>query len=325
MSSMTYPSVSIIVAVYQAEAYLNRCVDSILSQTFSDFELLLIDDGSTDQSGEICDEYAQKDSRVRVIHKPNEGLSATRQVGIDYAAGEYTIHCDPDDWMEPNMIELLVAKAKESKTDIVICDFVYENRGSSAICKQKPKSKNAMLLMEDLFSPLCPSMCNKLIRLDCYKKYHVTFSHDLIFGEDLFVMIQLCQHPLRVSYVGEALYHYDKCSNANSLTKNIDLQGYIKSTNFFDNYFDETGQTPVRKLKSATLWYAFQNRQSSFREYDALYPEVNKYLLVSSVKHPILFWYHGVLAMYRYHFEFLGALFLFMIKGLVRFRNLLKT
>ncbi len=101
------PAVSVIVPVYKAENYLCHCVDSLLAQTFPDFEILLIDDGSPDHSGDICDEYARKDSRVRVFHKENEGVSSTRQCGIDNAKGEYTIHADPDDWVEPDMLDEL--------------------------------------------------------------------------------------------------------------------------------------------------------------------------------------------------------------------------
>lgn len=322
---MRTPTISVIVAVYQAEAYLHRCVDSILSQTFVDFELLLIDDGSTDRSGVICDEYAKKDSRIKVIHKQNEGLSATRQVGIDHAIGEYTIHCDPDDWMEADMLEALVTQAKEKRADIVICDFIYENGTNTSVSRQKLGSENASLLMEDLYSPLCPSLCNKLIRLDCYKQYQVKFAPNLVFGEDLFVMIQLCQHPLCVACVKQSLYHYDKYSNINSLTKNIDLQGYIQSTDFFANYFGESAKTPILKLKSATLWYAFRNQAASFHEYDNLYPEVNRYLFTSGLKHPILFWHHLVLALYRYHHETMGRLLLKLVKIGVSVRNYFKT
>lgn len=118
------PAVSVIVPVYKAENYLCHCVDSLLAQTFPDFEILLIDDGSPDHSGDICDEYARKDSRVRVFHKENEGVSSTRQCGIDNAKGEYTIHADPDDWVEPDMLEELYKKAKEEDADVVICDFM---------------------------------------------------------------------------------------------------------------------------------------------------------------------------------------------------------
>ena len=112
--------ISIIVPVYNAEDTIRNCLDSILAQTLFDFEVILIDDGSPDYCGRICDEYAKKDIRFKVIHKSNEGVSAARQVGIDNAQGEYTIHVDPDDRIEPSMLEELYAKAKETDADIVI-------------------------------------------------------------------------------------------------------------------------------------------------------------------------------------------------------------
>ena len=121
-------SVSIIVPVYKAEAYLHHCLDSILAQTFTDWELLLVDDGSPDRSGVICDEYAAKDDRIIVFHKENGGVSSARQKGQDEAQGEYTIHADPDDWVEPTMLEELYKKAKADDADMVICDY-FSNTG----------------------------------------------------------------------------------------------------------------------------------------------------------------------------------------------------
>ena len=97
------PKLSIIVPVYKVEQYINKCIDSILNQTFTDFELILVDDGSPDNCGKICDEYAQKDERVRVIHKENGGVSSARNLGIDEAKGEYVSFIDPDDWIDLDM------------------------------------------------------------------------------------------------------------------------------------------------------------------------------------------------------------------------------
>ena len=108
------PVISIIVAVYKAESCLRRCVDSLLAQTFQDYEILLVDDGSPDRSGEICDEYARKDNRVRVFHKENGGVASARQCGMNNARGEYVIHADPDDWVEPNMLGT-IRKGKRRK------------------------------------------------------------------------------------------------------------------------------------------------------------------------------------------------------------------
>ena len=112
------PKISIIVPVYNAEKYIQRCVSSLLSQTFSDFEIILVDDGSTDNSGVICDEYAQTDSRLYSYHKQNGGVSSARQYGLKRAVGEYVIHADPDDWVENDMFEVMYSKAIEDNAVI---------------------------------------------------------------------------------------------------------------------------------------------------------------------------------------------------------------
>lgn len=114
------PTISVIVPVYNTEKYLNQCIDSILAQTFTDFELLLIDDGSTDNSAMICDEYAQKDSRVRVFHKKNGGVSSARNLGLDNARGEWIAFVDGDDYISSNFCEILLDNENE---DLVICSF----------------------------------------------------------------------------------------------------------------------------------------------------------------------------------------------------------
>ena len=117
--------VSIIVPVYQVETYLRQCIDSILAQTFTDFELILVDDGSKDKSGEICEEYAGKDGRVRVIHKENGGLSDARNAGLEQAAGEYFMFVDSDDYIAPTMIERLYNSIQSESADIAACNFCY--------------------------------------------------------------------------------------------------------------------------------------------------------------------------------------------------------
>lgn len=117
------PMVSIIVPVYNASKTLRRCVDSVLKQEYADFELFLVDDGSQDDSGTICDEYAGKDPRVRVIHKANAGVSAARNDALDQARGEYLQFLDSDDWLSPDATRLLVRTAQETQCDLVIADF----------------------------------------------------------------------------------------------------------------------------------------------------------------------------------------------------------
>ena len=118
------PEISIIVPVYRAEKYLNACVDSILNQTYSDFELVLIEDGSPDQSGAICDEYAQKDDRVRVIHQPNQGQAAARNHALPMTQGKWLCYVDSDDAIHPQMLEHLHRAAEKSGAGISMCQFL---------------------------------------------------------------------------------------------------------------------------------------------------------------------------------------------------------
>ena len=219
------PKVSIIVPVYKAEAYLHRCVDSILAQTFTDFELLLIDDGSPDRSGEICDEYAQKDSRIRVIHKENGGVSSARQRGLDEAVGEYTIHADPDDWVEPNMLEELYKKAKQDDADIVICDYFNNIGTKQTICRQCPSSLEPKQVIIELFQQLHGSCWNKLARRVCYKQYGIEFPRGINYCEDLFTWVQFLSHKeVKVAYLNKAFYHY--FDNPESITRRYQRSQY---------------------------------------------------------------------------------------------------
>lgn len=117
--------VSIIVPVYKAEPYIRKCIDSILSQTFTNFELLLIDDGSPDNCGKICDEYAELDARVHVFHKENCGVSAARNLGLDHAKGDYVCFIDSDDWIDPDMLETLIGWEQKKQTDLLFFGLKY--------------------------------------------------------------------------------------------------------------------------------------------------------------------------------------------------------
>lgn len=223
------PLVSVIVPVYKAENYLHKCVDSLLAQTFTDFEIILVNDGSPDRSGEICDEYAKKDSRIKVIHKENGGVSSARQCGIDNAQGEYTIHADPDDWVENNMLEELYRKAKEEDADMVICDYYVEYKNLTKYIKQQPSALDHKTVLRELFQQLHGSCCNKFVRRTCYKRYDIHFPCDLKMYEDLFVIVSMVCHDLKISYLNRAFYHYDQVVNPQSITN--------KTTHNYTQYF----------------------------------------------------------------------------------------
>ena len=128
--------ISIIVPVYNVESYLRKCLDSILAQTYRDLEILVVDDGSTDGSGAICDEYAGKDDRIKVFHTENKGLSCARNLGLDSANGDWIGFVDSDDWIELDMYEVLLRKAEKTGADVVECG-VYEEHSDETIKREK--------------------------------------------------------------------------------------------------------------------------------------------------------------------------------------------
>lgn len=215
------PAISIICPIYNMQASLHKCVDSLLAQSFPDFEILLIDDGSTDRSGAICDEYAAEDIRIRVFHKENGGVSSARQCGIDNACGEYTIHADPDDWADPTMIEVMYRKAKETDADMVIADYYVNTIDGQAYEIQKPTALDHVSVLHDLFIGLHGNCWNKLIRRTCYSVYGVTFPVNISFREDFCVMVQLLIHPIKIAYVNQAFYHYVRDLNQASIANAV--------------------------------------------------------------------------------------------------------
>ena len=217
------PKVSVIVAIYMAEAYLDRCMHSLLCQTLKEIEIILVDDGSTDRSGEICDRYAAKDTRVKVIHQENNGVSLARQCGVDNMTGEYSIHVDPDDWIEPDMLETIYAKAKSEDLDIVMCGIVNEFPDRS---EEDPPLRghhdctDPIRLLLDF--KISPSLSNKLIRSELYKKKGMHFPPGLSWGEDMVACLVFFNYETTVGIVERCLYHYDRYSNSLSLTSNSD-------------------------------------------------------------------------------------------------------
>jgi len=135
------PKISIIVPVYNVEKYIRKCIDSILKQTFTDYELILVNDGSPDNCGSICDDYAKRDSRIKVIHKKNNGLSSARNAGIDIAKGKYIAFVDSDDFIDKRMYESLYTLAELHSSDVVICDVLEVDEDKLSDKENESKTK----------------------------------------------------------------------------------------------------------------------------------------------------------------------------------------
>ena len=218
--------VSIIVPVYKAEKYIHQCIDSLLAQTYSNIEVILVDDGSPDHCGKICDEYAAKDSRVKVIHQQNGGVSVARQTGIDHATGEYSIHADPDDWVELNMIEELVAKAVANNADMVICDFYRESKSDRIhVCQNPGNDLSASAVLRKILSQQLHGSCwNKLVNRSRIEGIGFT-PEDLCILEDELYNIRILARKIKVSYLPKAFYHY-RVENEHSLCNTISEKSF---------------------------------------------------------------------------------------------------
>lgn len=200
------PAVSVIMPVYGAEATLERSLDSLRAQTFTDWEAILVDDGSPDRCGEICDRAAAADGRFRVIHRPNGGVAAARQAGIEAADGDYAIHMDPDDTVSPEMLARLTECARETGAGMVVCDFVTISPRGTQYSRQQPSSGDAGDVLADLFRGLHGSCCNKLIAREYYKA--ARFEPGLNLQEDLLYIVRVLRRGPSVAYLGEAFYQY---------------------------------------------------------------------------------------------------------------------
>ncbi len=235
---MNSPKISIIVPVYKVEKYLRRCVDSIVAQTFTDWECILIDDGSPDNSGKICDEYAEKDERFRVIHQENQGVSAARQNGLNNSIGEYVIHTDPDDYVENIYLEKLFERAQETDGDMVMCDFERIFSDKTIVCSQKPTSLVCDDIIKDLLEEkIWGIMWNKLIKRKLFCEFNISFRKDMNLWEDLYVTISLLIHNIKVAYVPLVLYHYDSFTNPNGIVMHRNKEHIISMITFVNQLY----------------------------------------------------------------------------------------
>jgi len=210
------PLLSIIVPVYNSEKYLARCLDSILAQTFKNFECILVDDGSVDQSPAICDEYAGRDGRIQVLHKNNEGVSAARNDGIQAACGGYIAFVDSDDTVHPEMYRLLIEKIENEKTDVVCCGYSHKNK--DYIPQIDLHGESIAQIVYDLENiELFGLIWNKLYTAKIINENRVRFPTGYYFGEDMFFNLQYFCAINSASVVDKALYIY--CENSASISK----------------------------------------------------------------------------------------------------------
>ena len=271
---ISYPLISIIVPVYNCENYLDKCINSILSQTYKHFELLLINDGSTDNSSIICDNYQQKDSRIQVFNKENGGVSSARNLGLRNANGEYVCFVDSDDWIDDNYLDAFFYKNK-IEHDICIQGIKYfiPRRELEPIMFKYPKlsfnlnDNTDVLINEQLLENGCPVA--KLFRMNIIKDYNIYFDEDISLNEDHLFVIDYYKYVNSIYLTDIISYHYYSDYQVPSLTKirhstteflliskkisssfRVFTKRFNKTTNYWKTYYPTLG---LNQIINATI------------------------------------------------------------------------
>jgi glycosyltransferase involved in cell wall biosynthesis len=228
---MSTPLLSIIVPVYNTKPYLAVCLDSILKQEWTDYEIILVDDGSTDGSAALCDEYASRYENIRCHHQKNSGHTAARQQGFRLSRAEYVTFADSDDWVAPDMYTRMGRAAAETNADILHCNYIAAMPDSEKKCASPfaPGFYDKKRLTEEVYPymiysgtffvyGIAPSMCNKLFRRSLLEKHLLRVPHDVLVGEDGLASYSCMLEASSIYFFDEAFYYYR--SNVTSITHN---------------------------------------------------------------------------------------------------------
>lgn len=281
------PLISIVVPVYKVESYLSRCVNSILAQTFSDFELVLVDDGSPDNCGKICDEYAEKDGRIQVIHQENGGLSAARNAGIDWvfanSDSEYLTFIDSDDWVHPRYLELLYRALTEYYVEISQCMVKRTNKkredhivSDSIICVTPEEQYS------EWYSPFA---CGKLYKRELFNT--LRYPEGLLF-EDIAIWYKLLFSIKKIAIVKSELYYYFQ--NDEGITGSTWTPAKLSQVKSWDEQIEfarKYGSEPVLQTALRRGCWVYRHQWEEIEESDRIsHKEKNKYkkLIIKKIR-----------------------------------------
>lgn len=215
--------ISIIIPVYNVEKYLNKCIESVVKQTFKNLEIILIDDGSTDSSGNICDEWKMKDERIIVIHKENGGVSSARNAGLDIAQGEYVGFVDSDDYIDNQMYEVLLKQTQKFNTELSFCNFFdVDEKGKKESSNMEYK---CILTKKEVMSGMFQNnnenfaLWNKLVKREKLK--NIKFDENIKIYEDALFCFQMIENVNSISFCKNNLYFYTDREGSTLMEENI--------------------------------------------------------------------------------------------------------
>lgn len=260
------PLISVIVPVYNVEKYLKKCVDSITSQTYKNLEIFLVDDGSTDSSGQICNEFEKNDARIKVIHKKNGGLSDARNAGLDRAKGQYYAFIDSDDYIQDNTIEIMLNAIKKNKSEIAVCNMIRFLEEGETVQFYCPTDHEVLYQGNQRYKTLNqPSVCNKLFEAKLFEG--IRFPKGKYY-EDTFVYHEVLYRANNIVLTGTDSYWY--------LSREDSIVGQPQYT---ERYFDfieavykradfllKHDVQPYAKEACLSLYDAIANAESNIEE-----------------------------------------------------------
>lgn len=269
--------ISIVVPVYNAEVTIGRCIESLINQTFKDIEIILIDDGSNDKSGLICDLYASKDERIVVIHKTNEGVSKARNVGIERAQSRYLMFVDSDDYIMSSTCDVLFNAIEDTNYDMAVVgyqrSFIYNGIAVKSVqvipnCNSIDSFEQYIKNWSSLFEKaLFNAPWGKLYKMDYIKKNKILFNEDLFCGEDLLFNLTVLSYIHKIAIVNEACYFYQS-TEVDSLSNRFNSEKDFNDRLLYNvtlNYLTKLGMKRVGKQSVALIYI-----RSCFRTFEQL-------------------------------------------------------
>lgn len=274
--------VSVIIPIYNVAPFLERCLESAIHQSYTYLDIILIDDGSTDSSGEIADIYAQKDNRIRVFHRKNEGVSKARNYGLDNSIGEFVVFIDSDDFISSYFVEYLLRVLQESNAEFVYCKYVASSEteldeGSSAIRYLSPEQATCSFL----YPGVVIGCWNKMFRKDYLDNNSIRFSSNFYMGEGLNFITKASQLASKVAVISKKLYFY-RTDNIESATKKFNINKFENAIAAIENIKENLVlQTPViyKAINFHYWWTLFYALQSiiSLKENKSYKVNIDRY------------------------------------------------
>lgn len=274
---------SVIIPFYNVSPYFDRCIRSLMSQTIQNgIEYIFINDGSTDDSKQVFSEtisqFPNRLSQVRYIELPhNQGVSTARAVGMREAKGDYLIHCDSDDWVEPNLYQLVSDKIKNTDADVIVVPFIHEFKDLSVVEKYRELS-----ITECFFEQRWWGLCSHALRRSLVEKYTVYPIEKITFWEDLDLLFRFFVHAHSIAYIGTPLYHYDRTRMTSAVHQNVGEHGFLQCQKVIihlSEYFRQYAPHMIDALsflKRAARDMYITGKKKDYQKWSHTYPETWK-------------------------------------------------